>query len=171
MYMISNLDGGRGMPQRRVVTEEADGRSRFASDDEPAKLTLIENVLWFDQLWTTSTDAPLGQLPDDTTLFAAPGAMLWRIWSIPADEELQKLSPGDGPAPHDDHGEIRKDGFHKTDTIDYVFVLDGDIVLQLDDGESLLHPGDCVVQRRTNHAWRNRGDKPVRLLTVMMGVA
>ena len=82
------------MPQRRVVTEEADGRSRFASDDEPAKLTLIENVLWLDQLWTTSADAPLGQVPDDTTLFAAPGAMLWRIWSIPPppDEVLQKLS-------------------------------------------------------------------------------
>ena len=161
------------MPQRRVVTEEADGRSRFASDDEAAKLTLIEDVIWFDQLWTTSTDAPLGHVPDDTTLFAAPGAMLWRIWSIPPDEVLQKLSAGAAPtpAPHDDHGEIRKDGFHKTETIDYVFVLDGDIVLELDDGESLLHPGDCVVQRRTNHAWRNRGDKPVRLLTVMLGLA
>jgi mannose-6-phosphate isomerase-like protein (cupin superfamily) len=159
------------MPQRRVVTEQADGRSRFASDDESARLTLIENALWFDQLWTTSTDAPLGQVPDDTTLFAAPGAMLWRIWSIPPDEVLQKLSAGAGPAPQDDHGEIREDGFHRTDTIDYVFILDGDIVLQLDDGEKLLHPGDCVVQRRTNHAWRNRGDKPVRLLTVMMGLA
>lgn len=46
------------MAQRCVVTEQADGRSRFASDDEPAKLTLIESVLWSDQLWTT-TDAPL----------------------------------------------------------------------------------------------------------------
>jgi mannose-6-phosphate isomerase-like protein (cupin superfamily) len=163
------------MPQRRVVTEEADGRSRFTSDDEPARVTLIENALWFDQLWTTSTDAPLGLVPDDTTLFAAPGAMLWRIWSIPPDEVIRQLSagaaPAPAPAPQEDHGEIREDGFHKTDTIDYVFVLDGDIVLQLDDGEELLHAGDCVVQRRTNHAWRNRGDKPVRLLTVMMGLA
>jgi mannose-6-phosphate isomerase-like protein (cupin superfamily) len=159
------------MPQRRVVTEEADGRSRFTSDDEPARVTLIENALWFDQLWTTSTDAPLGLVPDDTTLFAAPGAMLWRIWSIPPDEVIRQLSAGAASAPQEDHGEIREDGFHKTDTIDYVFVLDGDIVLQLDDGEELLHAGDCVVQRRTNHAWRNRGDKPVRLLTVMMGLA
>ena len=161
------------MPQRRVVTEEADGRSRVTSDDEPARVTLIENALWFDQLWTTSTDAPLGQVPDDTTLFAAPGAMLWRIWSIPPDEVIRQLSAGaaPAPAPQEDHGEIREDGFHKTDTIDYVFVLDGDIVLQLEDGEELLRAGDCVVQRRTNHAWRNRGDKPVRLLTVMMGLA
>ena len=159
------------MPQRRVVTEEADGRSRFTSDDEAARVTLIENALWFDQLWTTSTNAPLGHLPDDTTLFAPPGAMLWRIWSIPPDEVVRQLSADVTPVPQDDHGEIGKDGFHKTDTIDYVFVLDGDVVLQLDNDEKLLHPGDCVVQRRTNHAWRNRGDKPVRLLTVMMGLA
>jgi hypothetical protein len=67
------------MPQRRVVTEEADGRSRFTSDDETARVTLIENALWFDQLWTTSSDAPLGHVPDGTTLFAVPRAMLWTI--------------------------------------------------------------------------------------------
>jgi mannose-6-phosphate isomerase-like protein (cupin superfamily) len=159
------------MPQRRVVTEEADGRSRFTSDDETARVTLIENALWFDQLWTTSADVPLGHVPDDTTLFAGPRAMLWTIWSIPPDEVVRQLSAGITQAPQEDHGEIREDGFHRTDTIDYVFVLDGDVVLQLDDGEKLLHPGDCVVQRRTNHAWRNRGGKPVRLLTVMMGLA
>ena len=83
-------------------------------------------------------DAPLGQVPDDSTLFAAPGAMLWRVWSIPPDKVLQELSAdAPRPAPRDDHGEIRKDGFHKTDTIDYVFVLDGDIVLELDDSPEL----------------------------------
>src|SRR5580692_8407248 len=120
------------MPQRRVVTEEADGRSRFASDDATARVTLIENALWLDQLWTTSTDAPLGHLPDDTTLFAAPGAILWTIWSIPPDEVVRQLSAGVTRAPQEDHGEIREDGFHRTGTIDYVFILDGDVVLQLD---------------------------------------
>jgi hypothetical protein len=159
------------MPQRRVVTEEAGGRSRFTSDGETARVTLIENVLWFDQLWTTSTDAPLGHVPDDTTLFAAPRAMLWSIWSIPPEEVVQQLPAGITQAPQEDHGEIREDGFHRTDTIDYVFILDGDIVLQLDDGMKLLHAGDCVVQRRTNHAWLNRGDRPVRPLTPMTGLA
>ena len=159
------------MAQRRVVTEETDGRSRFTSDDETARVTLIEDALWFDQLWTTSAGAPLGHAPDDTTLFAAPGAMLWSIWSIPPDEVVRQLPAGTTRAPQEDHGEIREDGFHRTGTIDYVFILDGDIVLQLDDDEKLLHAGDCVVQRRTNHAWRNRGDRPVRLLTVMTGLA
>ena len=48
------------------------------------------------------------------------------------------------------------------------YVLDGgDLTLRLDDGEVLLHPGDCVVRRATRHAWRNLNDTPVRLLVVM----
>jgi uncharacterized cupin superfamily protein len=57
--------------------------------------------------------------------------------------------------------------FHMTNTLDLIYVLDGDITLQMEDGEVLLHPGDCVVQRGTNHAWRNRSATPVRLLGVM----
>ena len=40
----------------------------------------------------------------------------------------------------------------------------------LEDGEVDLHAGDCVVQRRTNHAWRNRGDTPVRVMAIMFGL-
>jgi mannose-6-phosphate isomerase-like protein (cupin superfamily) len=37
----------------------------------------------------------------------------------------------------------------------------------MEDGEVLLQPGDCVVQRGTNHAWRNTNATPVKLLGVM----
>ena len=47
----------------------------------------------------------------------------------------------------------------------------GDITLELDDGSVLLHPGDCVVQRETNHSWRNDNDFPVRLVAVMVSLA
>ena len=43
--------------------------------------------------------------------------------------------------------------------------------LELDDGSTVLQPGDCVVQRETNHAWRNHNDHPVRLLVVVVGTA
>jgi hypothetical protein len=39
-------------------------------------------------------------------------------------------------------------------------MLEGDIPLKHDDGEVNLKPGDCVVQRGANHAWRNSGDTP-----------
>jgi uncharacterized cupin superfamily protein len=63
---------------------------------------------------------------------------------------------------------IESDGFHTTQTIDYVMVLEGEIALELDDGEVQLKPGDCVVQRGTRHAWRNRSDGPVKMMAVMV---
>ena len=48
---------------------------------------------------------------------------------------------------------------HRTQTIDYVVVIDGEIVLILEDSEVNLTKGDVVVQRGTNHAWENRSDR------------
>jgi uncharacterized cupin superfamily protein len=66
---------------------------------------------------------------------------------------------------------VDPEGFHRTNTVDYVFVLDGPVELVLDEGSVVVAPGDCVVQRATNHAWRNHGDAPIRLLTFMVGLA
>ena len=49
-------------------------------------------------------------------------------------------------------------------------VLAGEIALELDTGEVQFGPGDCVVQRQTRHAWRNRGEHPVRMVAVMLSV-
>ena len=51
---------------------------------------------------------------------------------------------------------------HRTKTLDYVVVIEGEIVLILDDSEVVLKQGDAVVQRGTNHAWENRSDSVVR---------
>ncbi len=52
---------------------------------------------------------------------------------------------------------------HRTSTLDYVVVLQGEIVLVLDDSEVTLRPGDVVVQRGTDHAWENRASEPARM--------
>ena len=49
-------------------------------------------------------------------------------------------------------------------------VLEGEISLELDTGEVLLGPGDCVVQRGTRHAWRNRTGTPVKMVAVMVSL-
>jgi mannose-6-phosphate isomerase-like protein (cupin superfamily) len=49
-------------------------------------------------------------------------------------------------------------GMHKTATTDFDLILSGEVVLELDDGvETVLHPGDIVVQNGTRHRWMNRG--------------
>jgi uncharacterized cupin superfamily protein len=48
----------------------------------------------------------------------------------------------------------------KTETLDFCFILEGEIALVLDRDEVALKKGDMVVQRGTNHAWSNRSDAP-----------
>ena len=61
-------------------------------------------------------------------------------------------------------------GMHQTPTIDFAIVISGEIWLELDEGEVHLKPGDCVVQRGTMHAWRNRSDRPCVMSFVEFGV-
>ncbi|MEG3585963.1 MAG: cupin domain-containing protein, partial [Actinomycetota bacterium] len=59
---------------------------------------------------------------------------------------------------------------HTTDTVDYEFVISGEVVLELDDGaEVTLKPGDTVVPNGTRHAWRNRTNEPAVLVVVLIG--
>ncbi|MBN9739215.1 MULTISPECIES: cupin domain-containing protein [unclassified Pseudonocardia] len=60
--------------------------------------------------------------------------------------------------------------FHTTDTIDYGFVVEGQISLVLDDGdEQVLPAGSFVMQRGTRHAWINRSDEPALVVYVLLG--
>jgi quercetin dioxygenase-like cupin family protein len=59
---------------------------------------------------------------------------------------------------------------HRTNSIDYLHVLEGEIDMEFDDSENTitLRKGDTMVQRATNHAWINRSDKHCRLFIVMV---
>jgi mannose-6-phosphate isomerase-like protein (cupin superfamily) len=57
---------------------------------------------------------------------------------------------------------------HKTETIDYIILLKGDVSLLLDEEEVRLEPFDTVVQRGTNHAWVNHGEEPALLIAVLI---
>lgn len=151
------------MSVRRVVTGVDDaGRSVFLSDgpafggDQWAEVWLTDPVDGLDAV-VDPHDGPLALEPP-------AGGTAWRVFEVPTDEVMRTLmasAAGDMPG-------IEADGFHTTETIDYVMVLDGEVSLELDTGEVTLHPGDCVVQRGTRHAWRNRGDRAVRMVAVML---
>jgi uncharacterized cupin superfamily protein len=57
---------------------------------------------------------------------------------------------------------------HRTESIDYGVVIEGELTLVLDDSEVRLAPGSVVVQRGTNHAWANRSGRPCRMLFVLV---
>lgn len=147
------------MGTRRIVTEEVDGRSRLLSDGE------VESQYGMDEIWVTTPEQPLGHDAGLPVLEPAPGHSLFRVFALAPDAVMREIyarSAGTG---------MDSDGFHRTQSIDYVFVLDGPVELVLDDGSVTVQPGDCVVQRETNHAWRNHGDAPIRLVAVLTGTS
>lgn len=57
---------------------------------------------------------------------------------------------------------------HKTQTLDYIIILSGELYLIMEDTETLLKPGDIVIQCGTNHAWSNRTDQPCLQLAILL---
>ena len=57
---------------------------------------------------------------------------------------------------------------HRTETVDYAIVLEGEIWAVMDEGETLLRAGDVLVQRGTNHAWANRSSKRARIAFILI---
>jgi quercetin dioxygenase-like cupin family protein len=88
----------------------------------------------------------------------------WRVVDIPPEAAVRqsaRTAAVEG---------VSEDGWHTTNTVDYVLILEGDITLELDEGKVELHAGDCVVQRATNHRWRNHGTRPARMVAVMISL-
>jgi mannose-6-phosphate isomerase-like protein (cupin superfamily) len=57
---------------------------------------------------------------------------------------------------------------HRTRSIDYAIVLEGEIDMLLDDTEVRVKAGDILVQQGTNHAWVNNSTKPCRICFVLI---
>ena len=57
---------------------------------------------------------------------------------------------------------------HRTDSIDYIVVMSGEIDMELDDSVVHLKAGDVMVQRGTIHNWVNRGTAPCQLAVILI---
>jgi quercetin dioxygenase-like cupin family protein len=58
---------------------------------------------------------------------------------------------------------------HRTETLDYAILLDGECDLELDDGKTVpMKAGDICVQRGTMHAWVNNSGKPCTFAFVLI---
>ena len=62
----------------------------------------------------------------------------------------------------------RHPAMHKTETLDFIIVLRGEVTLLLDEDETALRQGDVVVQQATNHAWVNYGSEPAVMIAVLI---
>jgi quercetin dioxygenase-like cupin family protein len=173
-------------PIHRVVTgHDAQGKAVVVSDGllpSVVEIAAIPGTL-FHEVWSTPSSpapvdngddpttgaltlAPPGQgtrirfvdIPPDTPDFLAHGADRMRqVFSKIGDEQASTVK-ANSPHPL----------MHRTETVDYGIVIEGELTLVLDDSEVLLKSGSVVVQRGTNHAWANRSGRPCRMLFVLV---
>lgn len=97
-------------------------------------------------------------IPPDTAEFLAHGAS--QMGEAFAQIGDAKASTVQSTSPHP--------LMHRTESVDYGVVIEGELTLVLDDSEVQLKVGSVVVQRGTNHAWANRSGKPCRMLFVLV---
>ena len=152
-------------PARRVVTgHDRNGKSIVLSDGTPPNIRDRGTGVDFFEIWNTGqAPAPIRAdepEPTDGPLVTPPPANGTKI-------RFNDFHPG-----HIDRLPPRADGRHKmmhrTKSIDYGIVLEGEIWMILDDSEVLLERGDVVVQRGTDHAWENRADQVCRMVFVLV---
>lgn len=141
-------------PARRVVTgHDALGKSVVLSDAPPPQNHPMhgpEIGADFHEMWSE-----VDTIPTLTSNAREPNERPFTIMPV-AGQLLRILDV----YPLKDGG--KRTVMHRTRTLDYVVVIEGELVLLLDDRELTLTAGDVVVQRGTDHAWENRSDTLAR---------
>ncbi|WP_150815972.1 cupin domain-containing protein [Pseudomonas fluorescens] len=176
------------MKIRRIVTgHDEQGHSVFVSDDFAPRAQSFASIPGhaMAQLWTTpALPALLEQSSDPTldraSLIPSQGGTSLAIFDFPPDTVMHK--PLDGVQAFNELSaalpgliesfEPVNPGMHTTATIDYGIILEGEMWLELDNGQSRrVRAGDVVIQNGTRHAWRNKSERIARALFVMIGVS
>jgi mannose-6-phosphate isomerase-like protein (cupin superfamily) len=172
---------------RRVVTgHNTDGKAIIISDAPPVHIQLVGGPggpTFFEVWHTLETPALIYARPDEGTetgLVLPPpknGTRLRVIEFPPEGEEIRKLTGADAAAKFksmgDEKASTSTEGaphplMHRTKTVDYGIVLEGEITLILDRGETTITAGDIIIQSGTNHAWANRSGKICRMAFILI---
>ena len=141
---------------RRVVTgHSAAGKSVVLSDGPPPQHHEMRGPAVgadFLEIWSCAQPTPNLALserrePNERkfTIMPASGHLLRVIDLYPAKDGGKRTV------------------MHRTETLDYVVVIRGEVVLLLEESEVTLRQSDVVVQRGTNHAWENRTEELARV--------
>lgn len=172
---------------RRIVVGHKNGKAVVVGDGVPDRTYVFSQPRGQEVsvLWATRAEAFVGGDRDSEDLSNAmsflPSAGESRLFQLKiAPLSVRKSLDFDGKIAAEEFAEFMPEmaalrepkdpAMHRTETVDYVVVLEGDLVLELDDNcEVRLKPGDVLVQSGTRHAWRNRGESVATLIIVMLG--
>ena len=176
----------RALPDfKRVVTGHGEqGLARIASSGPTPNnfpLRAVPGTVFYE-VWNSMNSPALldnGSDPTAKPLQLSPSALgnLIRVVDIPPDSLQNQVSDEDAAAAFAEIGESRAGTgtagsrhklMHRTETLDYGIVTEGEVWLVLDEEEVHLKRGDIVVQRGTNHAWSNRTEHLARMVFILL---
>jgi len=141
------------IPRRVVTGHDERGVSVFASDGPVPVVRAAPDGAFFSEVWSTGAmPAPVGAAEPDPTLDAL---------TVPPAPNGTKIRVNEFPP-----GVVSP--MHRTQSVDYGIVLEGSVVLVLDDSETTLRAGDIVVQRGTSHRWENRSGHVARMAFILI---
>ena len=175
-------------PFRRIVTgHNSSGKAVIQSDAPPTRTQVIgkgEGPTFYEVWNTRETPALIDRTSDEPleahlTLAPPKNGTRIRVLDIPPEgpslsgvdkAQAQALFAEIGATNASTHSGdgTRHPHMHRTQTIDYGIVLEGEITLLVEEGEVLVRAGDIVVQRGTNHAWANRSGQVCRIAFILI---
>lgn len=154
------------VPFRRIVTGIDSSGASVIEEDAPARSvqvvantpTMVVTNLWrHHETPVVNAGAAADGLDGEVPLAPPVTGSILRMVEFPPDHHWQGRE--DGPS----------DQVHATASLDYAIVLQGEIWAVLDDDETLMRPGDVLIQRGTRHAWSNRSDAQAVVAFVLIG--
>lgn len=140
---------------RRIITgHDAEGKGIIQVVDDGNWQSIAGGTSKYNVMWATKT-SPVDIANDETlekeittgSLSMANGTVL-RI--------VERAPHSKGP-------------MHRTQSLDYGIVVDGEMELVMDSGDRMvLKKGDVCIQRATMHQWNNNTDKWNRMVFILM---
>jgi len=167
-----------------VTCTDGDGKSLFTEQVVETIVETDENgqpVYRVSQLWGTppgiGTVGP-DQNPEQVLnpWYPEPGGVRFRFFTfeplgagaVHAEAGIQQVAHDDGSG-FAEAFDPERPGMHISDSVDFVHVLSGQVVLELERGETLVRKGDIVIMRGGWHNWRNETTEPCTVASVMVG--
>lgn len=173
-------------PIHRVVTgHDARGQAVVTSSGALPTVVAVAAIpgTVFHEVWSTAETPALISNGTDPTLgplVLPPPAHGTRLRFVDIPPDTADFLAGGAARMHDAFAQIGDAAastvhagsphplMHRTESVDYGIVIEGEVTLVLDASEVQLKAGSVVVQRGTNHAWANRSGKTCRMLFILV---
>jgi hypothetical protein len=162
---------------RRVVTGHEGDKAIVVSDEELEVRPLEYLPLWgSDDAETVPNN---GSQPSWESNYPPVGGYRFGVIEVPVGYDPKENPQPYPELPPEQTEELTRKmarshhleaGMHRTESIDFVVMLAGELIMELQDGdEVVLRSGDALVQNGPIHRWRNTSENPAAFAFVLVG--